>query len=67
MDQATLAGIPGAGEVRARRLSEESREYRGVFAFGREHESRLAELLASRETVEYVGEIAGSGNALRPG
>lgn len=65
MDQATLAGIPGAGKVRARRRSEVSREYRGVFAFPREHGSRLAELLASRETVEYVGVIGGGRRRLK--
>jgi hypothetical protein len=65
MQPATLAGIPGAGEVRVRRRSEEGREYRGVFAFPREHEAGLVELLASREPVEYLGMIDGERRCLR--
>lgn len=65
MNKATLNGIPGAGEVRSRRRSETSREYRGVFAFPREHEAALVELLASRETVEYEGVIDGELRRLK--
>lgn len=59
MEQATLDGLPGAGAVRSRRRSDASREYRGVFAFRRGHETTLMELLAGRKVVEYQGTIDG--------
>lgn len=65
MDRAALDDIVGAGEVRARRRNETEREYRGVFAFPREHETRLVELLAAREPVEYQGMIDGEPRRLR--
>lgn len=57
MQPATLGGLPGAGELRSRRRSEASREYRGVFAFKREHESTFLEWVSSREAIEYAGVI----------
>lgn len=65
MDEATLNGIRGAGEVRIRRRSETEREYRGVFAFPREHEAALMKLLASRDVVEYEGIIDGRRQRLK--
>ena len=65
MDRARLGGIDGAGEVRARRRSETAREYRGVFAFPREHEAELVELLAARAVVEYEGLIDGARRLLK--
>lgn len=65
MDRAVLDDMVGAGEVRVRRRNETEREYRGVFAFAREHEARLVELLASREAVVYQGMIGGEPRRLR--
>lgn len=64
MDKATLGDIPGAGEVRIRRRSETAREFRGVFAFRREHEATLVELLAARTELEYEGLIDGGRRRL---
>lgn len=65
MNRAALDDIAGAGEVRVRRRNETEREYRGVFAFAREHEARLVELLGAREPVEYQGLIDGEPRRLR--
>ena len=64
MDKATLGDVPGAGEVRIRRRSESAREFRGVFAFRREHEATLVELLAARMELEYEGLIDGERQRL---
>lgn len=64
MDKATLGDVPGAGEVRIRRRSESAREFRGVFAFRREHEKTVVELLAARRELEYEGLIDGERQRL---
>ena len=59
MQPATLAGIPGAAEVRSRRRSELTREYRGTFAFRKQHEPAIVRLYESRERVEFEGRFDG--------
>jgi hypothetical protein len=65
MERATLGGVPGASEVRSRRRSETHVEYRGAFAFRREHEAAIVQLLESREPVEYRGLVEGDRRRMK--
>ena len=65
MHPSRLDGIRGAGEIRSRRRSEVEVEFRGVFAFRKEHEATLVELLASRKPVEFEGVIDGERRLLQ--
>jgi hypothetical protein len=64
VNKATLGGVHGAGEVHARRASEDRREYRGSFAFRAEDTPAFARLLDSGEIVEYVGLVDRERNGL---
>lgn len=65
MQQATLAGIRGAGAARSRLRTETVREYRGTFAFARMDEAAFLELLAARKEVEFEGMIDGERKSLK--
>ena len=65
MHPSRLDGIHGAGEVRCRRRSETTLEFRGVFAFRKEHEAALVDLLASQKAVEFAGIINGERRLLQ--
>jgi len=65
MQPATLGGVPGAGEVRWRRRTDSDLEYRGTFAFRRQHEPAIIELCNSRLEVEYEGAIGDASRKLR--
>lgn len=64
MQPATLAGIPGAAEVRSRRRSELTREYRGTFAFRKQHEAAIIRIYQERERVEFEGPLEGGRTRL---
>lgn len=64
MHPATLAGIPGAAEVRSRRRNELTREYRGTFAFRKQHEADFVRIYESRERVTFEGRFEGERTKL---
>lgn len=64
MHPATLAGIPGAAELRSRRRNELTREFRGTFAFRKQHEAELIRIYESRERVAFEGPFEGGRTRL---
>jgi hypothetical protein len=65
MHAASLAGLPGAGDVRSRRATASTLDYRGTFAFRREDENTIAALVHANQLVDFEGFVDGERKRLK--
>ena len=61
---ARLGGVPGVADVRSRRRSASTSDYRGIFAFRSVHENEMLSLFEARRPVEFEGMVDGEPRRL---
>ena len=59
MDWATLGAIPGAGSAKSRRRNRDQQDWRGTFAFRRQHDQAVVDLFEARKPVVFEGLVDG--------
>jgi hypothetical protein len=57
MYAAHLGGVPGVADVRSRRRTPSTSDYRGIFAFRPEHENEMVRLFDARQPVDFEGVV----------
>ena len=65
MEQATLGGVPGAGEAVLRRRGPTSSAHRGTFWFKAEHQGEMVRLFDMRAPIEFEGLVDGQRRKIK--